>query len=56
MDTGSEDDENIMFDLNKKSSLLLPTINDKNFTNNADFRDSFLRLTSMVCLIFFFFF
>ncbi|XP_051160776.1 uncharacterized protein LOC127281215 [Leptopilina boulardi] len=53
MDTGSEDDENIMFDLNKKSSLLLPTINDKNFTNNADFRDSFLRLTSMVRRVYF---
>lgn len=51
MDTSSEDDENAMLDLSKKSSLLLPTINDKNFANNVDFKENFLRLTSMVCLI-----
>lgn len=51
MDTGSDDDENTMLDLNKKSTLSIPTINDKNFANNADFKDNFLRLQSMVCLV-----
>ncbi|XP_043471499.1 uncharacterized protein LOC122504444 [Leptopilina heterotoma] len=53
MDTGSDDDENTMLDLNKKSSLSIPTINDKNFANNADFKDNFLRLQSMVRQVYF---
>ncbi|XP_033218468.1 uncharacterized protein LOC117173929 [Belonocnema kinseyi] len=51
-----ENDENTLdvLDSSSSSSLLLPTINDNNFLNNhADFKEDFLRLTSMVRRVYF---